>query len=67
MYALQMGSVVASYFSGIIMHYYSWELVFYIFGILAIVWFSIYVSAAFRCSILLDSGFVLEGVLFAID
>lgn len=39
----QFGIVIAAYFSGIIMHFYSWELVFYVFGTLGLVCFICFV------------------------
>lgn len=45
-----MGTIAASSISGLILHYTNsnWELVFYFFGILAIVWFFFFVSASIR-------------------
>lgn len=41
-----MGTIAASYVSGLILYYTNsnWELVFYFFGALAIVWFIFFVS-----------------------
>lgn len=40
----QIGTVAGTLLSGLILHWYSWEWVFYIFGIASIVWFIIFVS-----------------------
>lgn len=38
----QIGTVAGNLLSGILLHYYSWPSVFYVFGVVSIVWFLIF-------------------------
>lgn len=46
----QVGQVLASYISGVIMHFYSWETAFYAFGLATSVWFISFVSGILSSS-----------------
>lgn len=65
----QIGSVITSYFSGIIMQYYSWHVVFYVFGGIAVIWFIIFVSDYPISSLILNNvsfSFLLDSVSYAL-
>ncbi|XP_066601353.1 sialin-like isoform X2 [Prorops nasuta] len=44
----QLGTVFATTLSGIILHYYSWPVVFYVFGAIGVLWFLIWVLVCYN-------------------
>lgn len=41
---LQIGTILGNFFSGLLLHYYSWHSVFYFFGGVSLIWFIFFVS-----------------------
>ncbi|XP_011152282.1 putative inorganic phosphate cotransporter isoform X2 [Harpegnathos saltator] len=44
----QLGTVFGTLISGLILHYYSWPVVFYVFGALGVLWFIIWVLTCYN-------------------
>nr|XP_012144752.1 PREDICTED: putative inorganic phosphate cotransporter isoform X2 [Megachile rotundata] len=44
----QLGTVFANSLSGIIIHYFNWPAVFYVFGIVGVIWFLIWVVTCYN-------------------